>query len=58
MFDVDFANSDIEFIGVFNQIDLEVVTELDPDLILWRENKALATGCACLTSCLDHTGYI
>ncbi len=37
-FGVDFHNSNIEFIGVFNEIDMEVVASLQPDLIIGRSN--------------------
>ncbi len=36
LFDVDFDNSAISFVGVFNQIDLEAIARLEPDLIIGR----------------------
>ncbi|SMQ85406.1 iron complex transport system substrate-binding protein [Devosia lucknowensis] len=31
---VDFSNTDIKFVGLFNQIDIEAIAALDPDLII------------------------
>lgn len=36
IFGVDYHNSGIEFIGVFNAIDMEKVASLEPDLIIGR----------------------
>ncbi|SFQ64149.1 iron complex transport system substrate-binding protein [Roseivivax halotolerans] len=36
IFNVDFDNSDIEFVGAFNQMDFEAMAALDPDLIIAR----------------------
>lgn len=36
LFGVDYANTGIEFIGVFNEIDLERIAALEPDLIIGR----------------------
>ena len=31
---IDFANTDIEFVGLFNDLDVEAIAALDPDLII------------------------
>lgn len=36
LYDVDYDNTDIEFIGVFNETDLEKIALLEPDLIIGR----------------------
>lgn len=37
-FDVDFTTTDMTFIGVFDQIDIEIVAALEPDLIIGRSS--------------------
>ena len=36
LYEVDYGNSDIEFVGVFDAIDLESIALLEPDLIIGR----------------------
>lgn len=38
LFGVDFSNTDIEFVGVLRDIDLEKVATLEPDLIIGRSS--------------------
>lgn len=36
LYGVDYTNTDIEFIGVFNETDIEKIASLEPDLIIGR----------------------